>query len=62
LVAHDADALILAAAWASGVDYFVTLDRQHFLENPRLREAVPFGVGTPGDYLGWLRKLLGSVS
>jgi predicted nucleic acid-binding protein len=62
LVAHDADASILAAAWASGADYFVTLDRLHFLENPRLPEAVPFGVGTPGDCLAWLRNLLGSVS
>ena len=58
LVAHAADAAILAAALASEADYFITFDRQHFLENPRLRETVPFGVGTPGDYLAWLRKIL----
>jgi predicted nucleic acid-binding protein len=62
LVAHDADASIVAAAWGSGVDYFVTLDRQHFLENVQLREAVPFRIGTPGHYLHWLRNLLGNVS
>ena len=58
LVAHAADAAILAAALSSGADYFITFDRQHFLENPALREGVPFGVGTPGDYLAWLRKIL----
>ncbi len=62
LVAHEADAAILAAAWASQADYFVTLDRQHFPENVELRQAVPFRVGTPGDYLAWLRKLLASAS
>lgn len=55
LVAHAGDAVILAAAIASGADYFVTLDRQHFLENARLRQAVPFVVGTPGDFLVWFR-------
>lgn len=62
LVAHAADAAILAAAWASEADYFVTFDRQHFLENPRLRETVPFGVGTPGDYLAWFRGLVTGAS
>ena len=62
LVTHEADAAILAAAWASHADYFVTLDRQHFLENVKLRETVPFEVGTPGDYLAWLRKLLAGAS
>ena len=58
LVGHPGDAKVLAEAVASGVDYFVTLDRQHFLENARLRQAVPFVVGTPGDFLAWLRGRL----
>lgn len=55
LTGHPADAQILAAAWAVGVDYFVTLDQKHFLANPRLKEAVPFPIGTPGDFLTWYR-------
>ncbi len=58
LVGHPGDAKVLAVAVASGVDYFVTLDRQHFLSNARLRQAVPFVVGTPGDFLAWFRVRL----
>jgi predicted nucleic acid-binding protein len=62
LVSHPADAAILAGAVAGGADYFVTLDRQHFLDNPRLQGAVPFEVGTPGDFLVWLRGRLAAVA
>lgn len=55
LVHYLADAQVLATAWAAHVDYFVTLDRQHFLNNERMQEAVPFLVGTPGDCLAWYR-------
>ena len=58
LTGHPGDAQVLAAAWAAGVDYFVTLDRKHFLDNPTLRDAVPFPVGTPGDFLAWYRAQL----
>jgi hypothetical protein len=50
--------LIVAAAWSTNVDYFVTLDRQHILDNPALRTAVPFPIGTPGDCLNWYRAQL----
>lgn len=56
LVPHPGDAHIIASAWGSDVDYFVTLDRKHFLENSALREAVPFPLGTPGDFLEWFRR------
>ncbi len=52
------DALVLAAAVGAGVDFFVTLDRKHFLDNAPLRAALPFPIGTPGDYLGWHRARL----
>lgn len=58
LTGHPGDAQVLGAAWAAGADYFVTLDRQHFLDNPSLRDAVPFPVGTPGDFLAWYRRQL----
>ena len=56
LVTYPADALIVAAAWTANVDYFVTLDRQHLLENATLQSAVPFPLGTPGDCLAWYRS------
>ncbi len=56
---HRGDAQVLAAAWSATADYFVTLDREHFLNNPVLKGAVPFPVGTPGDFLAWYRERLG---
>jgi len=58
LTGHPGDAQVLAAAWAAGADYLVTLDRKHFLKNQTLRAAVPFPVGTPGDFLAWYRAQL----
>ena len=58
LTGHPGDAQVLAAAWATGADYFVTLDRKHFLDNAALRKAIPFPVGTPGDFLAWYRRQL----
>ncbi len=53
---HPGDARVLAAALASRPDFFVTLDRQHFLHNPQLTTSrVPFPIGTPGDALQWWR-------
>jgi len=56
LVDYTADAIVLAAAWTTGVDYFVTLDRKDFLNNQPLQNAAPFPVGTPGDCLAWYRR------
>jgi len=58
LVGHPGDAQVLAAAWDAHADYFVTLDREHFLENTALQEAIPFPMGTPGDFLAWYRAYL----
>ena len=58
VTAYVADARVLAEALAVGVHYFVTLDREHFVDNPRTR-ALPFPVGTPGDFLAWLRGRIG---
>lgn len=58
LVQHPGDAQVLAAAWTSDVDYFVTLDKQHFLENTELKLAALFPIGTPGDFLAWFRAML----
>lgn len=58
LISYQADAVIVAAAWSANVDYFVTLDREHILNNLPLHTAVPFQIGTPGDCLNWYRNQL----
>ena len=50
LVHYLPDARVLAEAICAGPDWFVTLDRKHFLEN-RLLAKLPFQIGTPGDFL-----------
>ena len=55
LTGHRGDAYVLAAARAVAPEYFVILHRQHFLDNQPLKDAVPFEVGTPRDFLAWYR-------
>lgn len=61
IVHYNPDAIVLAAAWEADVDYFVTLDRQHFLNNEPLHNTVPFTVGTPGSCLAWYRDNLATI-
>jgi len=56
LIAYPPDAKILAEAMQAAPDWFVTHDREHFLNNPALQE-LSFRVGTPGDVLLWLREI-----
>lgn len=57
-VQYADDAVVLAAAVAEQVSYFVTLDRQHFLQNNALRAQLSFPMGTPGEFLAWFRDKL----
>jgi len=61
ITGHRGDAGVLAAALSGQVDYFVTLDRQHFLDNPRLSGFASFPIGTPGDFLAWFRARWGEA-
>lgn len=62
IVTYTPDAMVLAAAWTGDVDYFVTLDRKHFLNNQKLHKTAPFEIGTPGSCLAWYRdNLVGNV-
>jgi predicted nucleic acid-binding protein len=61
LTGYPADALVLAAAKMTAADYFVTLDREHFLNNDPLKRAMPFPVGTPGDFLAWYRRRITAI-
>jgi len=56
VINYRPDAAVLAAAVATGADYLVTLDRRHFLNNPRLMKAPPLHIGAPGDFLDWFRQ------
>ena len=60
LVDHEGDAQVIADAAGVSPDFFVTLDRKHFLDNEVLRADAPFLIGTPGDFLEWYREQLRS--
>lgn len=55
-MAHPADVPILVAAMQAEVDYLVTFNRRHFLDDPQLAGRAGLRIGTPGDALAWLRK------
>ena len=55
LVSYVPDTLVLAEALQSRTDWFITHNREHFLNNPKL-ENLPFRIGTPGDVLLWQRE------
>jgi len=57
VVDYSPDAQVVAEALDVGVDYFVSFDREHILENPNV-EKLPFPVGTAGDFLAWYRARL----
>ena len=57
-ISYLPDAAVLAAAVANRTDYLVTLDRRHFLENALLMASPPLPIGTPGDFVIWLRGRL----
>lgn len=57
-LAYADDAVVLAAAMDAGVDYFVTLDRQHFLNNLLVPTTLLLSLGAPSDFLAWYRTHL----
>jgi predicted nucleic acid-binding protein len=50
------DIPILLAAMQAGVDYLVTLNRRHFLDDAGVTQRSGLRIGTPGDALNWLRR------
>ena len=56
LISHPPDVPILLAAMKAKVDYLVTLNRLHFLDDPQVAIKAGLRIGTPGDALGWVRK------
>ena len=56
LVSHPADIPIVLAAMQAKVDYLVTVNRRHFIDDPEVARKSGLMIGTPGDALGWVRR------
>lgn len=52
------DAVVLAAAIDASMDFFVSLDRQHLLDNRMIPDDVPLSILAPADFLAWFRSQL----
>lgn len=55
LISHADDVPIVLAAMIAEVDFLVTLNRKHFIDDPDVARKSGLRVGTPGDALGWTR-------
>ena len=58
LISHAPDVPILLAAMHARVDFLVTLNRVHFMDDPKVAQRAGLRIGTPGDALTWLRQQL----
>lgn len=58
IVAHVADVPIIVAAMKADVDYLVTFNRRHFIDDPAVTARAGVPIGTPGDALVWVREQL----
>jgi predicted nucleic acid-binding protein len=58
IVSYRPDAYVLAEAMAIRPDWFITHDKIHFLHDEKLRNNLPFQLGTPGDLLQDLKQKL----
>lgn len=56
VIGHSADVPIVRAAMRAEVDYVVTLNRKHFIDDPNVATRSGLRIGTPGDALAWLRE------
>lgn len=55
IIQHQADVPIVVAAMQADVDYLVTHNRRHFIDDRQVAERSGLDIGTPGDALDWLR-------
>lgn len=58
VIAHAADVPIVVAAIKADVDYLVTFNRRHFIDDPGVTAGAGMPIGTPGDALAWVREQL----
>jgi predicted nucleic acid-binding protein len=55
---HAADVPMLIAAKDAGVDYLVSLNRRHFIDDPAVAVRSGLRISTPGDALAWVKGCL----
>lgn len=53
---HEADVPILVSAVKANVDFLVTLNTKHFLDDPQVTFLSGLRIGTPGDALTYVRN------
>ena len=58
LISHAADVPIVLAAMDAEVDFLVTLNRKHFIDDPGVAKRSGLRIGTQRDSLGWIRDQL----
>jgi len=56
LISDPYDVDILLSAMQARVDYLVTHNRKHFLDDPQVSEKTGLRIGTPGDAIAWLKE------
>lgn len=56
LVADPTDIPIVLAAMNAQVDYLVTFNRRHFLDDPAVAQKSGLRIGSPADALTWIRS------
>ena len=61
IIRHPPGVPIVVAAMREKVDYLVTLNRRHFLDDPQVAHRSGLRIGTPGDALGWVRQRLSNA-
>jgi hypothetical protein len=49
---------VLVAAVKAKVDFLVTLNGKHFIDDPGVAKNSRLRIGTPGDALHWVRRQL----
>jgi predicted nucleic acid-binding protein len=57
-ISHAADAPILVAAAGARVDFLVTLNTWHFIEDEQVSQRSGLRIGIPGNALAWVRQQL----
>jgi predicted nucleic acid-binding protein len=62
LISHPVDVPILLAAMKAKVDYLVTLNRLHFMDDPDVAVKAGLIIGTPGDALNWARRQISAIN
>jgi len=58
IVAHAADIPIVVAALEAGVEYLVTFNRRHLIDDPGAAQRSGLRIGAPRAALAWVRERL----